>query len=73
MRALAFTRGMKKRHEQKLIIVAILLLMAFNMPLMLLFDSASALGGVPVIYVYFFSAWSLSILISVYVIKRYYE
>jgi len=64
---------MKKRHEQKLLILAILLLMAFNMPLMLLFDSADAVGGIPLIYVYFFSVWTLSILISVFVIKRYYE
>jgi len=64
---------MRKRHEQKLIILAILLLMAFNMPLMLLFDSADAVGGIPLIYVYFFSVWTLSILISVFVIKRYYE
>jgi len=64
---------MRKRHEQKLLILAILLLMAFNMPLMLLFDSADAVGGIPLIYVYFFSVWTLSILISVFVIKRYYE
>ena len=64
---------MRKRHEQKLLILAILLLMAFNMPLMLLFDSADAVGGIPLIYIYFFSVWTLSILISVFVIKRYYE
>jgi len=64
---------MRKRHEQKLLILAILLLMAFNMPLMLLFDSAEAVGGIPLIYVYFFSVWILSILVSVFVMKRYYE
>ncbi|ALM47694.1 hypothetical protein AMR72_01530 [Flavobacterium psychrophilum] len=64
---------MKKRHEQKLIILSILLLMAFNMPLLLLFDSAQPVFGVPVIYVYFFSVWLASILVSLYVIKRYYE
>ncbi|MFY7730367.1 MAG: hypothetical protein ACOVRN_12675 [Flavobacterium sp.] len=64
---------MKKRHEQKLIIVAILMLMAFNMPLVLLFDSARPLWGIPVIYIYIFSAWLFSILISAYIIKKYYE
>jgi len=64
---------MRKRHEQKLLILAILLLMAFNMPLMLLFDSADAVGGIPVLYVYFFSVWILSILVSLFVIRRYYE
>ena len=47
--------------------------MAFNMPLMLLFDSADAVGGIPVLYVYFFSVWILSILVSLFVIRRYYE
>jgi len=64
---------MRKRHEQKLLILAILLLMAFNMPLMLLFDSADAVVGIPLIYVYFFSVWMFSILVSVFIIRRYYE
>lgn len=64
---------MKKRHEQKLIILAILLLMAFNMPLLLLFDSSQAVGGIPVIYVYIFSIWLLSLLVSFIIVKRYYE
>ncbi|RRJ93533.1 hypothetical protein EG849_04275 [Flavobacterium macacae] len=64
---------MKKRHEQKLIIVSLFLLLAFNMPLMLLFDSASSLEGIPLIYFYFFSVWLFSILISLLIIKRYYE
>jgi len=64
---------MKKRHEQKLIILSMLLLMAFNIPLLLLFDSAQPVWGVPVIYVYFFSVWLASILVSLFVIKRYYE
>ncbi|MFY0483006.1 hypothetical protein ACI6PS_10380 [Flavobacterium sp. PLA-1-15] len=64
---------MKKRHEQKLIILSLLLLLCFNMPLLLIFDSAASLGGIPIIYVYFFSVWIFSILISLLVIKRYYE
>lgn len=64
---------MNKRHEQKLVILSVFLLLAFNMPLMLIFDSAAEVGGIPVIYVYLFSVWLLSILISYIVIKRYYE
>lgn len=64
---------MKKRHEQKLIILSLILLLCFNMPLLLIFDSAEAFGGIPIIYVYFFSLWLFSILISLLVIKRYYE
>ncbi|RYD93714.1 MAG: hypothetical protein EOP54_18740 [Sphingobacteriales bacterium] len=64
---------MKKRHEQKLIILSILLLMAFNMPLLLLFDSAEPVLGIPVIYIYFFSVSLASVIISFYIIRRYYE
>ena len=64
---------MKKRHEQKLIILSLLLLLCFNMPLLLIFDSSASLVGIPVVYVYFFSLWIFSILISLLVIKRYYE
>lgn len=64
---------MKKRHEQKLIILSLLLLMAFNMPLLLIFDDADAALGFPAIYVYFFSVWLFSILVTVFIIKRYYE
>ncbi|MDR6967378.1 hypothetical protein J2X31_001389 [Flavobacterium arsenatis] len=64
---------MKKRHEQKLIILSLLLLLCFNMPLLLIFDSSVSVMGIPLIYVYFFSLWIFSILISLLVIKRYYE
>lgn len=64
---------MKKRHQQKLIILTLLLLLCFNMPLLLIFDNAASLGGIPIVYVYFFSLCVFSILISLLVIKRYYE
>ncbi|NGY38656.1 hypothetical protein FQU23_014205 [Flavobacterium sp. XN-5] len=64
---------MKKRHEQKLAILSMLLLLALNVPLLLLFDNSSALFGFPVIYVYIFSAWLFSIVISYIIIKKYYE
>lgn len=64
---------MKKRHEQKLIILSLVLLLGFNMPLLLIFDSAEAIGGIPVIYIYFFSLWVISVLVSFLVIKRYHE
>ncbi|MBN9284474.1 MULTISPECIES: hypothetical protein [Flavobacterium] len=64
---------MKNRHEQKLIVLSLLLLLAFNLPLVLLFDKAEAIGGIPIIYFYFFSLWVFSVLVSLLVIKRYYE
>lgn len=50
-----------------------LTLMAFNMPIILLFDNADPLWGLPVIYIYIFSAWLFSILASAFIIKKYYE
>lgn len=64
---------MKKRHEQKLVIVALSLLVAFNMPVLLIFDSSESVLGFPVIYIYFFSGWIFSVLISLIIVKRYYE
>lgn len=64
---------MKKRHQQKLIVLTISLLIAFNLPIVLLFDSSNLLLGFPIIYIYIFSVWLLSILLSMLVVNRYYE
>lgn len=64
---------MKKRHQQKLIIIALLLWMGFNMPLVLLFDSVQEIAGFPLIYIYFFSLWVLAILLSLLIVRRYNE
>ncbi|MFV8360494.1 hypothetical protein [Flavobacterium sp. LS1P3] len=64
---------MKKRHEQKLVILSMLMLLALNVPLLVLFDSSQPLFGFPIIYIYIFSAWLFSIAISYLIIKRYYE
>ncbi|TDE45433.1 hypothetical protein E0I26_05630 [Flavobacterium rhamnosiphilum] len=64
---------MKKRHEQKLVVLSMLVLLALNVPLLLLFDSSKPLFGFPIIYIYIFSAWLFSIATSYLIIKRYYE
>jgi hypothetical protein len=64
---------MKKRHQQKLIVLTITLLIAFNLPIILLFDSSAPLFGFPIIYIYIFSIWLVSILVSMLVVNRYYE
>lgn len=64
---------MKKRHQQKLVIVSMILLVGLNMPIVLLFDSAENVLGFPVIYIYFFSIWLFSILLSFTIVKRYNE
>lgn len=64
---------MKKRHQQKLIVLTMTLLIAFNLPIVLLFDSSDVLFGFPILYIYIFSVWLLSVLVSMLVVNRYYE
>jgi len=64
---------MKKRHQQKLAVLALLLLVALNIPIVLLFDNSDNFLGLPVIYVYVFSVWLFSIIISFIIVQRYYE
>ncbi len=64
---------MKKRHQQKLVVLSLLLLLALNLPLLLLFDSSESFFGVSFIYIYIFSVWLFSVLMSWIVVQRYYE
>lgn len=64
---------MKKRHQQKLVVLSLLLLLVLNLPIVLLFDSADNVFGFPVIYIYIFSVWLFSVLMSWIVVQRYYE
>ncbi|OGS69244.1 MAG: hypothetical protein A3G95_03420 [Flavobacteria bacterium RIFCSPLOWO2_12_FULL_31_7] len=64
---------MKKRHQQKLVIVSMVLLICLNMPIVLLFDSYKNVFGFPSNYIFIFSAWLLSILVSLYIMIRYNE
>jgi membrane protein YdbS with pleckstrin-like domain len=64
---------MKQRHQQKLVIISLVLLIALNLPIVLLFDSADSFLGFPVIYIYIFSVWLFSALLSLLIIKRYHE
>lgn len=64
---------MKKRHQQKLIVLSFILLIGFNLPILLLFDKAGFVFGLPVIYVYILTIWVFSVLLSYIILKRYYE
>ncbi|EFK35329.1 Uncharacterised protein [Chryseobacterium gleum] len=64
---------MKKRHEQKLIILSIGLMIAFSIPVSLLFNSDREVLGYPMILIYMFVVWMISIIISLVIVKRYDE
>ncbi|MBF04105.1 MAG: hypothetical protein CMP76_12490 [Flavobacterium sp.] len=64
---------MKKRHQQKLVVLTVFLFLTLNIPLLLLFDSSEAFIGIPIFYIYIFSIWACSILVSLFIVNRYYE
>lgn len=64
---------MKKRHIQKMMLISVILLMALNMPLVLLFNSAVPVMGIPAILFYVFLVWGVSAIVSLIIIKRYGE
>jgi len=64
---------MKKRHEQKLIILSFGLMVLFSAPIILLFNSERAVFGLPMLYVYIFGVWLLSIIASFIIFKKYDE
>jgi len=64
---------MKKRHEQKLVVLSIALLLVFNIPFVLIFNFEGAIFGIPTLYFSLFTFWMISIVISYIVLKRHYE
>ncbi|WP_034670368.1 hypothetical protein [Chryseobacterium populi] len=64
---------MKKRHEQKLVILSIGLMIAFSIPISLLFNSEKEISGYPMILIYLFFIWMVSIIISFVIVKKYNE
>ena len=64
---------MKKRHQQKLVIIAISLLILFNIPFILIFDGSDSIMGFPSFYVFIFITWLISVVSSYLIIKRFHE
>lgn len=64
---------MKKRHEQKLIVLSIALFLIFNIPFVLIFNMEGSVLGIPTFYFAIFAIWGISIVISYIVLKRHYE
>lgn len=64
---------MKKRHEQKLIIISLGLFVMLSIPIILLFNNIKEVLGFPAIIIYIFSICLISILTSFIIIKRHDE
>ena len=64
---------MNKRHEQKLIILALALLIVLNIPFLLIFNQDGHVFGMPTLYFSVFTVWLISIIVSYIILKRHYE
>jgi hypothetical protein len=64
---------MKKRHEQKLVVMAISLFLVFNVPFLLVFNLDGEVFGFPTFYFSLFFIWLLSIVISYIILSKHYE
>ena len=56
--------------SQRLVALFLLGALLFNYPLLALFNRAGEAFGVPVLYVYIFSAWALLIALLAIVVER---
>ncbi|UJH67071.1 hypothetical protein [Allomuricauda sp. SCSIO 65647] len=64
---------MKKRHQQKLVVMALVLFFLWNVPFVSLFDSDFQVFGFPVFYVFIFLSWSIAIIASYIILRKFYE
>lgn len=64
---------MKKRHIQKLVVLALALFLILNLPFLLVFNISGAWLGIPFFYWGVFTVWSISIWVSYTILARFYE
>jgi len=64
---------MKKRHEQKLVVLSFSVLLIFSLPFILAFNCSREIMGIPMFYFGVFLVWLLSIIISYTILAMYYE
>ncbi|MDF0716697.1 hypothetical protein PY092_11095 [Muricauda sp. 334s03] len=64
---------MKKRHQQKLILISIVLFFLWNVPFVTIFDGEAQIFGFPMFYVFIFLSWLVSIVLTYIILKKFYE
>ncbi|QKX07223.1 hypothetical protein HN014_20685 [Aquimarina sp. TRL1] len=64
---------MKKRHQQKLVVLSLTLFFLINIPLVFVFNESGQVLGFPKLYFFLFACWAIAILISAIVLNKYYE
>ena len=64
---------MKKRHQQKLVVLGIVLFFIWNVPFVSIFDADFQIVGFPAFYVLIFISWFFAIVLSYIILKKFYE
>lgn len=64
---------MKKRHQQKLVILSLILWVMFNFPVMFVLNQKGEILGFPAVYFFIFTIWLLSVFISYLILKKHFE
>jgi len=62
---------MKKRHQQKIIIISICLILLWNIPAIMLFNLDGVILGFPTLYFFIFITWLLAVVSTFFIIKKY--
>lgn len=65
--------AMKKRHEQKLILLSVVLLFVLNIPIVLIYNTGESVLGFPKIYFVIFMICLSSVCISYLILSKFYE
>ncbi|MCZ7562888.1 MAG: hypothetical protein M5U08_02965 [Burkholderiales bacterium] len=63
-------KGYERRTGQRLVALGLLGALAFNYPILGLFNRAVAVLGIPLLYAYIFAAWALLIAAMALVVER---
>ena len=64
---------MKKRHQQKLVVLAAVLFFLWNVPFVTIFDADFQILGFPAFYVFIFLSWLVSSIVAHRILKKFYE
>ena len=64
---------MKKRHQQKLVVLSIVLFLLWNVPFVTVFDADFQLFGFPAFYLLIFVTWAVAIIVAYIILNRFYE
>lgn len=62
---------MKNRHQLKIVFISLCLMLLWNIPIVMLFNSSDMIFGFPMLYFFIFSTWLLAIIITYVIILKY--